>query len=180
MINLLPDNEKKAIDREYKLRHLIVILWACLFFIIATGLFMLPSYVLTLYKGKASNSDIAKAAALNQAEEQKSKKEIDDAKSFMKVLQPVSGLLLPTNIIAIINKDKTPNNTISNISYSRADDGSAITILVKGVSKTRQSLSQFKEALTHETGITSVDIPVSNFAKESNIDFTITLISKIQ
>lgn len=180
MINLLPDIDKKAIEHEYKLRRRAVILTAGIMLSVATIIFMTPSYVLSLYKGKSTNTEVAKAAAIDQAEELKSKAEITTSKALIKVLQPQVQGILPTTVISYLVKNKTAQNTITDFAYTRSADTGTISIIVHGVAKTRQNLSKFLEAMRHEQGITSADVPVSDFAKDTNIAYTMTITSTVK
>lgn len=176
MINLLPENEKKNLDREYTFRLAAVSLGAVIGLSIIAIIVLLPVYVLAVYKGKvATIVDAPKNQEATQAQEA-FKKQIDDAKILMRVLRPEEAGTLPSMVIEVLSKHKTSQNTVSDVSYRR--DANGTTVVVRGVARTRDSLSRFTDALTQEPLIANVDVPVSNFAKDANIVYTFTILLK--
>jgi len=173
MINLLPENEKQTLGREYKYRHAVVALSATLVLIVVALVVMMPAFVLALYKSSAVSTEavvVDPAIAQTQAE---FKKQLDDAKLLINVLRPQGTSTVPSKIIVLLAKHKTSENTITSIAYDAKETGTVVD--VKGIAKSRESLSAFSDALRKEQGIADVNVPVSNFAKDVNIPYSFTV-----
>ena len=59
--------------------------------------------------------------------------------------------------------------------FSFAPEGEGAVMMVSGIADTREALRRYEEALANEPYITSASLPISAYAKESAIDFTVTL-----
>jgi hypothetical protein len=175
MINILPENEKKNIDREYQFRKIAVILFAVLGLIIIAIVALLPSYILAIYKSKTAMLPIGVQDAVEK--QVQFKRQLDDAKVLIRVLKPETNSQVPSEVIQLLAKHKTESITINDISIEKKK-GAELGVIVKGVAQTRDSLSRFTDALMKETTIAKVDVPVSNFAKDSNIAYSFTITTK--
>ena len=87
--------------------------------------------------------------------------------------------MLFTDIMPIISRDKTSSISITNITYalSSAKNTKTITLELTGVATTRDSLASFINILKGEPSISSVTIPISDYAADTNVPFTITIIA---
>lgn len=63
---------------------------------------------------------------------------------------------------------------LSEVNYS-ATGSSTANISISGVSNTREALVTFVKNLKDSNVFRAVDLPVSNLAKDKNIDFSITM-----
>jgi len=181
MINLLPDSDKKNNDQEYRLRRMALVVFLLIVVVLSSMAFMTPSYVLSRYRASGEKDGLANQTSESQGGNEKDLEfQINTAKNLTTLLKP-DVYTKPSEIINFIAKDKTENNTISAINYNRVLNAKAsstvVSVGVSGLAKTRQSLVAFTEALGRETGIEKVDVPVSNFAKDSNINFTFTIVT---
>ena len=173
MINLLPESEKKNIEHEYKLRRLALILMSCIGLVVTILIMMIPMYVISIYKSNAIGADTATAIAQDKADQQLYKKQLDDARTLVRVLKPQAAGLSASGIVNLLVKNKSSDIQITGI--ADAMSGGSATIIVTGIAKNREALSSFTDALSHEKGIAKVDVPVSNFAKDTNIAYTFTI-----
>ena len=76
--------------------------------------------------------------------------------------------------IGVILSKKTPAISINQFGYTSLGKNTA-TMSIGGISQTRESLVSFVKSLNESGIFESVDSPISNFTKEKNIDFLITL-----
>jgi hypothetical protein len=101
--------------------------------------------------------------------------DLKDVRSAITILKPEETKTIPTDIIDIINTAKTADNTVSDIAYSKKGTD-PFHMTVQGIAKSRQSLQQFTTSLQAQPQVASVNLPVSNFAKENNIEFTFEIV----
>lgn len=180
MFNLLPDSLKWEIIKEYRLRLSIVVLIFVVFIELSFAVFMLPSIVISYYKEKEvelridvleksfgeSNTSLIRSTikSLN-----------NDLNTIDKTLQYSETIPL----IDIILSKKTNNIHITDISYTSSGT-STTNILIQGVSLTRDSLVNFKKSLEGSEKFKTIDLPISNLAKDKDIKFSMTMISNIK
>jgi len=78
-------------------------------------------------------------------------------------------------IINEIILKKTSDIKIEQIFYENSISGGK-KISIRGVSPSRERLLLFRRALEDDATFKKVDLPISNFVKGSNIEFSLTLI----
>ena len=82
------------------------------------------------------------------------------------------------NVLNKVVSLKDSNIKIKSFKYS-GGDSDIQNIEISGVATDRKTLLAFKERLTSEKGFSNIVLPISSFVRVENIDFTITLKSKI-
>ena len=175
MINLLPDTEKQSIRKEYQLRVIVVILSSILIIVLSTFALLIPSYILTLYKG-AIAQDIITKTPTPSAEEDFTER-LTTVKRVAHVLSPEQPNLLPTEAITIISEHRLNTIIITSITYTKTETD-PVTIHIKGIAENRKSLVDYTAALRSEAHIAAVNLPVSSFAADSDIGFEIDIKTK--
>ncbi|MBA3550845.1 hypothetical protein H0W32_01390 [Patescibacteria group bacterium] len=173
MINLLPDSEKNVIRKEYRLRVIAVVFVGIFLTALVTIIFLLPSYILVVFKNMTSEQLMNKAPT-TKVDQEDFVATLRKAKMAALILKPNPTVVTMTDVVGIINKNKTSNIAISSISYSK-DNSVSPSIDIIGIAKTRQSLVGFTQLLQKEEQIALVDLPVSSFAKDTDIPFSIAI-----
>ncbi len=64
---------------------------------------------------------------------------------------------------------------LTNIVYTPSRGGVHGGIAVSGTAATRDALRQYQLALQNAAGVQSADVPVSAYAQDANIPFTVTV-----
>jgi hypothetical protein len=173
MINLLPHHAKRELTKEYWLRAVTVwfFLWAIT---ILVGIILLvPPYLLislqtAAYKQSAESatqkneSFDSVAAELTKASEQASA--MSDH-----FVQPAVGTYLE-----LLKQFENDGLSITQINLERTAEG-VLPIKVGGVAKDRQALAGFREAMLADERIESVELPISNLAKDKDIIFDVVV-----
>jgi hypothetical protein len=183
MFNVLPENLKQIIRTEYKQRFWIVSSVLVLGVELCAILFLAPSLVVSTYKEKDLLSTIAvvsSSAAPSitlpvSSDENKSRNlSIPETNQLLKIID--TELKYPKNspYLDSILSLKMEGITIDQFSYTSTDSTHA-EISLSGRSSTRESLASFVKSLKASKRFSSVDLPVSNLAKDKNIDFSISI-----
>jgi hypothetical protein len=178
MANLITEKQKREIKIDYYVRFSAVVL----FIFSLLGIFLL-AYVIPYYisvnrkynlvaeqfKSLDNKADITgqSIALVNQTAEELSAVDLYYAKGSS-----------PSVYFNKIIENKNPNIKITRLSFSlpKADQAQ---LLVSGLANNRDGLVLFIEDLKSRAGFASVESPVSSFAKESNIAFTLNIKTKI-
>lgn len=179
MLNLLPKEQKKKIIREYWFRFWIVAFALAFAGEIISLILLVPSYVTVKARTDILNSQSASLKAQSLTIESSN---LDE-------------LVRKTNIyLDVLNSSSTPVGVISAIKNVVGTGGGAVQIsglfytinngqqqiVVTGNAKSRQSLLDFAKKLKTQPGVISADLPVSDFAKAQDIDFSIIVLMNPQ
>ena len=174
MFNLLPAIQKEKIRTEYKLHLVTVILILVIFLEISFLILLLPSWVISYFKEKelllnedaANHSSIYKKAEETQAV-------IVQTNAKLKILNTAMEYPKLGHLVNSVISNKTSDIYINQFSYTSA--GQIASMSITGISNTRESLVLFIKNLQSSGSFKEVNLPVSNFAKDKNIDFSINL-----
>lgn len=177
MFSLLPAKEKKKLLKEYKFRLAVV----GLIFFVALGLILLvvslPSYLIA----KSKNSEIVgRIEAVKQStifsEADTLNQELNDAGQKIKSFEDFNSKTRVYEIFAQAISDKSADIRIKGISFDNRVEGGQEKVVLTGVARTRDALRNFVDKLETNKFFSEVDLPVSNFTKEHDLDFTINII----
>lgn len=179
MANLITLKQKKCVRGEYLLRLLSV------FFVILSilGIFFL-AYVIPYYFSVSKN-DQKTAEQFKQIIDAENRENVGERYSQIVArtedeLKAVSFYQkqnsLPSNVFAKIVKYKSAGLFITRLSFVYSEQGQ---IIINGIAKNREVLVRFISDLKNEPDFTSVESPISDFAKNANIPFSINLKVKL-
>jgi FtsZ-binding cell division protein ZapB len=179
MFNLLPKERKKTIKKEYRLHFLALLLSMLTMTGIVTLVFLTPSFFTV--RAKESRAEDQLRVLQQQTPELKEKKNLDSSVSEItrkiEVLEP-QNTLLPSQAIQIVVDSRPKGILIKAVSYAISE--SVINITVTGRGDTRETLTTFTRNLRENETFNSVNLPVSNLAKDRDIDFSITLVVDLE
>lgn len=172
MINLLPTKEKKRLGTEYMLRAWITFLWIIFFLGVFGTVLLLPSFIVSVVKEQSSKDKIIN---LQKREDfninKETEKLIMDTNQKIETITPfLNNKFEASDIFKKILENKDTNIKIKTLSYGLGQDG-VITIQIKGISNTRESLIQFLKKLETQDIFAKIDLPVSNFVKNKDLEF---------
>lgn len=176
MFNLLPNNLRESLKKEYNFRKIVLSLLFVLFIQISFLIFIFPTWLVSNSKerevairGEAMNKYLS---SLNIAST------TSNIKSINAKLAVIDKALQYPEIIPFINNilsKKTSSISITDIMYTTNNDGKSSVMVIQGVSATRETLNSFVKSLEGLGLFKSVDLPISNFAKDKNLSFAINL-----
>lgn len=174
--DLLPPERHSALARGYFLRLGVVALLFATALVLSTALLLAPTYV---FLAKSSG---AKKARLTSMESSLSS--FDDAalssrlsvlKSNMGALAALARAPSASAIARAVLAIPRPGITLSGFEYAKAADARPGTLIVSGIAATRDALRGYQLALERAPFASSASLPVSTYAKDSNIAFAITV-----
>lgn len=174
MINLLPKEYDKIVRREYAARRLVIIFLFIIILSLISAALLFPSYIMSkIYEGEATRTyeTLVKAAG----DPQNIEKLLRDLGAAAKTAGELSSDSFSVSAYELIRSLEAKSDSIKLIEISfinRSKDEAHLTL--KGVAKTRESLTSFGKFLTSHPNLKDVDLPISNFAKESDISFIVT------
>jgi hypothetical protein len=174
MVNLIPPGAKRSVIVEYWLRVLTV--WALLGTVVAIlfALTIAPVYVLVTSKIDAyqESATIAseKIASFRSVSE-------DLRVSSDQAEQLITGFrnLSLYSVVSLFQTLEGNGINLNTINVSRGVNNSLGPVSISGRAVDRQVLADFRDRLLAEDAIEVVDFPISNLAKDRDIDFSMTL-----
>lgn len=175
MSNLLPVKEIKKIERLYQKRFVVISL------VSITVLFVIASiclFSLYYYSKSEENSLLEKKSAYEKMEVGKLKRDlvltINDMNSRLNSFK-ISSYKSPivASFIDPILKAQMNSIKLTNFIYNLNPDAKTAEVKIFGVSSSRESILTFADNLRNTPGITDVNVPITNFIKESNMPFSI-------
>lgn len=175
MFELLPDKQKRALKRDYFFRLIIVILVSVSALSVVSIVFLLPSYFLSVVREKAVSQEFDLAVKSKSAlKEQELQAGIKKSKEMLKLLKSGESKILIRDLILKIIEKKNTGIAIGGFSVNLSKNNK-YEILMTGTARKRDNLKMFAENLRAGKEFSGVDLPISNFAKIADIDFSIML-----
>lgn len=175
MFKLLIEEERQKVMREYIRRRAIVILFAFILVLTIGIIELLPSYIFSnahknemLARTQVTGSSGAKGDELSLQSWQK------EMNLKLRVLSPALDTNRPSDFIERILNQKITGVAITGFSWLKVKD--KITLSVNGVALDRQTLVTFENRINSSGYFSEVTLPISDLAKDKDIDFQIKLI----
>jgi len=183
IINILPDTYKEEVRDMYKNHRIVAALsaLACVAFIGAVAL--VPPYVLLKAKKESANIE------LSAVREGNIKRLGDDAETIIKTVNSQSAFLLTKDtplfadggFLERILSYNARGVFFTGIFYDgreKVKNGNDfLSYRIRGIASNRASLSSFIETLRRDPFFEKVDLPISQFVREQDVNFSITLTS---
>jgi hypothetical protein len=179
LTNLLPEDKTRAIRREYFLRLLLIAVLVLTVVVIAQMVFLLPSYLYEHELVATRSSELqALSSNLATAQEQQAQTQLSALKSGADFLLGLGKAPTVSAAMRAILAVSRPGITLSGFAYGQVDanpSSATRTLQLSGIASTRESLRSYDSALAALPFVSSADLPISDYAKDSKIPFTITL-----
>lgn len=176
MLNLLPKIQKKKIIREYQVRFWVVALALTFTAEIISLILLVPPYITAETRINILNAQSASFLAQNVTiETSKLGNIVQQTNNYLNILNSSS---TPTSAVeALQNIVNMPGVAVRMNSFVYTTQNGQQQIVITGTASSRQALLDFTKKLKNQPGIVSADLPVSDFAKSQDIDFSITILA---
>lgn len=174
MINILPESGRGIVKREYRIRLVAVFLFLLALLSLVTAVMLLPSYLFATVESEQASLEEARLLAAKVPGAK------TDAEVITAVNQQIAGLeafmMAPRPSEALLEVLQSAGSGIELVRVSY--EGGAGSISLSGKATSRDMLLQFSKALQKLPIVASVDLPVSDLAKNTNVSFSMTLVLK--
>jgi hypothetical protein len=174
MANLIPPQAHTQVKNEYRLRVLTVwmVLLGCACLIVAV--LNAPLYVLIRGQLDAYLTEYAQANVESESFKE-SELAVTRANTIGILLSGTKKQEILSGVIAEIEAQSGEGISLTEISLSRTEEGTLTPILIKGIAKSRLSLTTFQKNLEEHPLFKKANLPLSNLAQDRDISFSITL-----
>lgn len=176
LTNLLPAAARHAARREYLLRLGVVAALLATALVIVAALLLLPAYV---FLGASFQTKKAHLASIESTLSSVSEKTLSDRLAALSTdaatLTAIANAPSISAIIRAVLATARPGVSLSSFVYTPAAPGSHGTLLISGMAMTRDALRNYQLTLQSAPFALAADLPVSAYAQDTNIPFTITV-----
>lgn len=176
LTNLLPLPRQHALSRDYLLRRGTVIVALLTVLILVAAILLLPTYVFLVGSASAKETRLAHIeSAFSSADEAALSARLATLSNNATTLATLALAPSASTIIRTALAVSRPGITLSGFTYTPAIAKKLGTLAVSGSSATREALRGYQLALQSAPFALSADLPVSVYAKDSDIAFTVTV-----
>lgn len=177
LTDLLPPERSSAIAREYRYRLVVVALAFIGSLMIAAAILLVPTYVFLVGSAKVKGAQLAHVkSTLSASDEAAISARLtalsNDAESLMALSNNPAVSSLMRSALAV----SRPGISLSGFTYAPAAGKNPPTLALSGMAATRDSLRNYQLALEDAPFANAANVPVSAYAKDTDISFVITIL----
>lgn len=176
---LLPEQFKKRVLAVYHIR--LASAW-CAFGII-TVIVGIVAITPALINSQLQLMDVRDSGQSDKAnnisnELKQIEKKVSNVSKLIKTLQDEMPAYVPSEVIHKIVVARNEGVTFSSFEISKLDDKS-LSMSIQGKAATREALVSLKKKMAGITGVTKVELPITDLTKSKDIGFTVRLIANL-
>ncbi|MEK7514509.1 MAG: hypothetical protein AAB587_01690 [Patescibacteria group bacterium] len=176
MFNLLPDSEKKKVYETYATRRLRLVLSFLLVGSIVAIFLIIPSILVSRTKEAEAQEQVhTLRSSLSLADADEVGKNISRAREAVDILKvDLTSPAVHALFLSIIS-EKGSDIKITGLLYTTSADKQKNAISITGIARTRDALLDFAKRLEAVESFSKVTLPISNFTKNKDINFSMGL-----
>ena len=179
LTNLLPSERCRILRRDYFVRLGAVIVFLVIVLILAAAVLLLPTFVfLTASKNSLETRLASIESTLSSSDDKALSAQLTALSNSAASLSALADTHSASAIMRAVLAVSRPGITVSHFEYSSASDANKnqSTLTISGAAAVRDALRSYQLALQSSSFVRSADLPVSAYAKDADIAFTITVI----
>ena len=176
LTDLLPEERRAQLRQAYffRLGTVVVMLTACL--VVSAAVLLIPTFVFLTNAVEAKTTRLAGMnAGLSSTEEASLAAKLTTLSNDDAALGALGATPSATKIMSQVLSVSRPGIRLSALAYTPRAGKTAGIVTLDGIALTRDALRSYQLALQGAPFAASADLPVSAYAKDSDIDFTITI-----
>jgi Tfp pilus assembly protein PilN len=175
-INLLPTDRLRTFRRNYFLRLATVLLALLTILVIAHGVLLAPSYLYLTeqvrgYEKELSALDLQFASGDGKIVNNK----LSMLEESIRRLAQLEKAPAVSSVISAVLGVARHGVSLSSFAVHPPEGEKEGVLTMSGVARSRDALQEYVRALSSLPFVEKVDLPISAYAKETDIDFALTL-----
>lgn len=173
--NLLPFFRQRALMHEYlfRLGTTIVVLFSAL--VLIAAILVIPTYVFLSSSASTKTARLAEIKSTYSIDETLLSSRLVALSHNTATLIALSNGPSASKVISAVLSVSRPGVTLSGFGYAMGSVGNKSTLTISGIAATRESLRGYQLALQGYPFVAAASLPVSAYAKDADISFTITI-----
>ena len=170
---LLPQPAVKDLKTEYRIRFFIVFLFFVSLTILISSVFLFPSYLISSIAEKTTGAQAQIAESNIGTDTSVIAANLTSAQSLV---TSISSSALPplSSVVLRISSMKPRGVSITSFRVEYAGTASS-SVSIEGTAATRNDLVAFRQILEGDKSFTDVQVPISDLAPSSNIQFSMQM-----
>lgn len=174
--NLLPASKRRALRREYFVRLVTVAFGLATLLVVVLGVLLLPTYIYAHEEEAREQAQLSQmAASASSAEQHSVNDRINSVKADITYLGRLGAQPAASEAIRAILAVPHRGVTISGFTYTAPTPTAKAQMSVTGTASTRDTLRSYVSSLSQLPYVSNADLPISAYAKDHAIPFTVTL-----
>ncbi len=178
MINLLPQEQKRLLLREFYLRFVVVCLTLGSVGLFIANVFLLPWYVAARAEVSTARGEATVRAGGNAGDTEKAQALLSETNNHVERLQSLLGTVSPMSYVQEVLRARSSSISVESFSFTQPF-GQPARLLVTGAAEKRSDLVAFRDTLKASPVFQEVILPFTDLAKSTDVSFTFTLVPKI-
>lgn len=176
LTNLLPSDRSRALRHEYFLRLATVTLLTLSFVVVAAGVMLVPSYLSFTQEARVKQTELAQlAGTLEAAEEKEVGARLAQLEADVTHLNRLSSQPTASGALRAVLTVSREGISLDSFAYTPNTTAGENSLVLSGTATTRDALRRYNLALSALPFVSKSDLPISAYAKETELPFTITL-----
>lgn len=173
MYNLLPQMQKDALLREYRSRLVIVALFLFSLALAMASVLLVPSVLLSSQREESATRRLdALRSRTGRGDEKELEKVLRESKTVLALLRHEAPKTLFHELLMSMVSVKTNHVSLGTFTFTPSEGGK-FQADISGVATDRAGLVSFVKALEQTGFFEAVTAPISDFAKDTHIEFSV-------
>lgn len=176
LTDLLPPERRRALARDYFMRLGAVVAWFVTALVLVSALLLTPTYVFLAKSSGAKEARLANMeSSLSSFDDAALSTRLSALKSNTGTLSALARAPSASAIARSALAISRPGIILSGFEYVPTTAARPGTLIVSGIAASRDALRGYQLLLERAPFARSASLPVSTYAKDSNIAFAITV-----
>ena len=176
LTNLLPPERQRAFRQDYFIRLGVVVAVLATALVLSAAVLLLPTYVFLSESDRVETEHLAAIESTATSSDSTAfSAQLTTLSNNAAALSALADATSVSSIIAAVLTIPRPGVTLSGFAYTPATSKNQETLAISGSAKTRDTLRSYQLALQRASFASAANLPVSTYAKDSDIPFTITV-----
>lgn len=180
LTNLLSQDRIKALSRDYVFRLISLIGGVVVLLVLVHGILLFPSYLYLSEEVKTREAHLQSlTTSLEASEERAVGERIKALTEEANRLIAASSVPSTSSVLRALFEVPREGIRVTGVTLSPPESGEG-QMRVRGIASTRDSLRRYYEAVSKLPFVSRADLPLSVYAEESDISFSITITGSLQ
>lgn len=176
LTNLLPAERQHSISRDYVLRIIVVSAWLLTAITGIAAMLLLPSYVFLSSSSGAKEMRLANIkSTISSADEVEFATRLTKLSNNMAILTDLTNASSASTVTRTMLAVARSGIILSGLNYTPATTKNPGKLILSGTAETRAALRNYQLALESVPIVRSAALPISAYAKDTDVTFTITV-----
>ncbi len=176
LTNLLPLERQRTLSRDYFFRLSVVTIVLITILVVVAGLLLLPTHVFLTQSAATKQVHLSNVESiLLSSNEAELSTRLAALARDVSVLSALGSAPSASGVLRFALAVPRPGVTLSDFTYTPAKEKTQGILEISGTAATRDALRSYQLALQNASFASAANLPVSAYAKDTGISFTITV-----